>query len=328
MKVLVVKLSSLGDVVHAMPAVQDMRRAFPDAQIDWVVEKGFAPLVRKCEGVRRVIECELRQWRRSPLARPTRMAWREFRTQLQSEQYDAVIDLQGLTKSALVAWLARLTPGGRRYALANRTEGSSYEPATRWVADAAIQVTPRIHAVERSRVLCALALGYPMPQPLRYGLAMPGMSPQSGVVALVHGSSRADKLWPEPRWVELGQRLAQAGCTVALPHGNDEELARSERLARVLGATAVVWPRLPLDALMIRLAQTAGVIGVDSGLSHIAVALDLPHVQIYNFDTAWRTGPLASGRQVSVHGHPAPDVDAVWQAWLTVTAPANLQAAA
>ena len=100
-KILVVKLSSLGDVVHAMPAVQDMRSAWPGVQIDWVVERAFAPLVSRCEGIHRVIPCELRKWRQAPFSAPSRQAWRAFKVALQAEAYDAVIDLQGLTKSAL-----------------------------------------------------------------------------------------------------------------------------------------------------------------------------------------------------------------------------------
>src|SRR5450756_1355862 len=158
--ILIVKLSSLGDVVHAMPAVQDIRGALPQAQIDWVVERSFAPLVRRCAGVNRVIACELRRWRESPLSRQTRSDWRSFKIELQSDHYDAVIDLQGLTKSALISWLARLTPTGRRYGLANQTEGSSYEAPTRWAADVALAVPPHSHAVTRSRVVCAQALHY------------------------------------------------------------------------------------------------------------------------------------------------------------------------
>lgn len=131
MKILIVKLSSLGDVVHAMPAVQDILRALPEAQIDWVVERGFAPLVQRCQGVRRIIASDLRRWRKKLFSAETRRAWRVFKAELQQEQYDAVIDLQGLTKSALVAWLARLSPGGKRYGLANQTEGSSFEAPDR-----------------------------------------------------------------------------------------------------------------------------------------------------------------------------------------------------
>ncbi len=335
MHILIVKLSSLGDVVHAMPAVQDIRRALPQARIDWIVERGFAPLVRRCEGVERVIECELRRWRKAPLSAATRSEWRAFRQDLQAQPYDAVLDLQGLTKSALVARAARLAPGGKRYALGNRTEGSSWEAPTRWVADVALAIEPRIHAVQRSRVLCAQALGYPMPDRVLYGLAARSGAAQGAIetgadcVALVHGTSREDKLWPQAHWIELGRRLLAQGLQLGLPHGSDPERERSERLADALGPRAQVWPRLDLGALADRLAGCAGVIGVDSGLSHIAVALDLPHVQIYNHDTAWRTGPLSvrpapfdgaqdrlvEGRQRSVYARPAPSVDAVWEAW-------------
>jgi heptosyltransferase-1 len=319
--VLIVKLSSLGDVVHAMPAVQDLRTALPAARIDWVVERGFAPLAQRCEGVRRIIACELRRWRKAPLASETRREWRAFRGELHRETYDAVIDLQGLTKSALVARMARLAPGGRRYAIANRTEGSSYEAPTRWVADVALAMEPRIHAVDRSRAVCAQALGYAVEGRPRYGLGRAQPS-DARCVAFIHGTSRDDKCWPEPHWLELGRRLIESGCTLAFPHGSDAERERSERMAQVLGPRAEVWPRSSLDALTDRLAGCAGAIGVDSGLSHIAVALDLPHVQIYNFDTAWRTGPAGSARQRSVFAQPAPSVDAVWQAWQDVTAAA------
>ena len=338
MKILIVKLSSLGDVVHAMPAAQDLRQVFAQAQIDWVVEPAFAPLLRCCSGLRRVIECDLRRWRRAPLAAGTRTAWRAFCADLQSEAYDRVLDLQGLSKSALVAWLARLAPGGQRVALANRTDGSSYEAPSRWVADQALLLPKRIAAVDRSRALCAKALGYQVPGALSFGLlaqpssaaqdraqASPPLSPGRvvtpwlgpRVVVLVHGSSRADKQWSVAAWRALGQRLIDSGFSLALPHGNDAEEQQARQIARGLSA-AHVWPRQGLDALSDAMAGCAGVVGVDSGLSHIAVALGLAHVQIYNFDTAWRTGPTGLARQCSVYAQPTPSVDQVWQAWQTV----------
>jgi heptosyltransferase-1 len=328
LKILIVKLTSLGDVVHAMPAVQDIRRALPQAQIDWVVERSLAPLVRCCAGVNRVIGCELRRWRQFLFSARTRQDWRAFKTELQLDAYDAVIDLQGLTKSALVSRLARLTPNGRRYAMANQTDGSGYEAPTRWLADVAISVPPHSHAVARSRALCAHALSYQLPDLLSFGL-LPPVSPvpaaiqttvpaQRAVVALVHGTSRADKQWPLAHWRALGQRLNVSGYTVALPQGNAAEQQAAREIASALSNT-VVWPRLELDALTAALSRCAGVVGVDSGLSHIAVALDLLHVQIYNFDTAWRTGPQVGARQCSVFAQPTPSVDAVWQAWLAVS---------
>ena len=323
MRVLIVKLSSLGDVVHAMPAVQDMRRAFsntaPGIHIDWVVEPGFAALVQRCEGLGRVIPCAIRRWRKAPFSKATRTEWAAFKQQLQAERYDAVIDLQGLSKSALVAWLARTTPNGKRYAMANRTDGSGYEAPTRWVADVAMALEPHVHAVQRSRLLCAAALGYAVQGADCYRLASnivaASTRPQSArpLIAFVHGTSRADKEWPLEHWVELGKRLNDSGFSIVLAHGNATERARSEAIAAKL-PDAQVWPSMGLDALMDAMSQCAGVIGVDSGLSHIAVALNLPHVQIYNFDTAWRTGPKSSS-QVSVYAQACPKVDAVWQAW-------------
>ena len=353
MRILLVKLSSLGDVVHTLPVVQDILAALPDAQIDWVVEPSFAPVLSLCPGVNRVVACDLRRWRKAPVSSTTRRAWRVFKAQLRLTAYDAVIDLQGLTKSALVAWLARLAPGGKRYALATQTDGSGYEAPTRWVADVAIPMVPHIDAVQRARCLAAQALGYRLASLPDYGLKMPlrqqiraldaientaNGSPSTDIpapipansVAFVHGTSRADKAWPLAHWVALGQRLNAAGYSVVLAHGNAQELATSQAIASALNAAsltqklpcpaALVLPTLPLDALAQVLGACTGVIGVDSGVSHLAVALDLPHVQIYNFDTAWRTGPAQSGpagaRQVSVFAQPAPGVQVVWQAWL------------
>ena len=335
LKILLVKLSSLGDVLHTLPVVHDIKTARPDAQIDWVVEAAFAGVVQRCEGVNKVIACELRKWRKSLFTTETRQAWADFKADLQREHYDAVIDLQGLTKSALVSKLAKLSPTGKRYAMANRTDGSSYEAPTRWVADEAIRLAPHVHAVQRAREVCAKALRLKLSED---ALSHPEYRLLAGVniasiainsiakidakttIVFAHGSSREDKLWPVSRWVELGRRLNAAGFGIALVHGSAVEELRSQDIASQLKC-AVVWHRLGLDEMVDALGGSAGVVGVDSGLSHMAVALDLPHVQIYNFDTAWRTGPTGTNdtaRQVSVFAQPKPSVDTVWQAWLAV----------
>ena len=318
MRILLVKLSSLGDVVHTLPVVQDILAATPHAQIDWVVEKAFAPLLERVNGLHRIIPCELRRWRKTFWTEPTRKAWQMFKADLQMDAYDAVIDLQGLTKSAVVARLARLTASGKRYAMANRTDGSAYEAPTRWLADVAIALQPHLHAVARGRQLVASALQHALPENKDFGLKMP-MAPNTRlqaapkIIAFMHGTSRADKEWPLQHWVELGRLFMASGFEITLVHGSAKELATSRAVAAQINAA--VWPLMPLDALAVELVQCAGVVGVDSGVSHVAVALDLPHVQIYNFDTAWRTGPVASGHQVSVFAQPCPSVQAVWQAW-------------
>ena len=324
MRILLVKLSSLGDIVHTLPVVQDILAAMPDAQIDWVVEKAFAPLLSQVKGLRRIIPCELRRWRKSFWAAQTWQAWRVFKADLQSDSYDAVIDLQGLTKSAVVARLARLTPQGKRYAMANQTDGSGYEAPTRWLADVAIELPPHVNAVRRGRDLTARALGYNLQMPVNFGLNFPSnrsidqliqVQNAPKYIAFIHGSSRQDKTWPLQNWVALGQRLAANGYQVMLVHGSAAELATSQAIAAQL-ASSIVLPWLSLGELTQQLATCQGAIGVDSGVSHIAVALGLPHVQIYNFDTAWRTGPLDCAHQVSVFAQPVPSVGAVWQAWL------------
>jgi heptosyltransferase-1 len=218
-----------------------------------------------------------------------------------------------------------LTPAGVRIAMANRTEGSSYEVPTRWVAHRGVRVPPHIHAVERARVVCAQALGYDLPDEGPLGLSVQAQQAPCNEVVCVHGTSREDKRWPESHWLALGRQLLQQGQVPVFVHGNAEELARSQRLASALPGSQV-WPSLRLDELAVRMASTQGVIGVDSGVSHIAVALGLPHVQIYNFDTAWRTGPAHAAHQLSVFDQPCPSVQAVWQAWLQVKEQAQHQA--
>ena len=166
MRILIVQLSSLGDIVHALPVIHDLRRWWPGAQVDWVVEPAFAPLLGQVDGLHSVIECPMRRWRREWWRRSTRTEWRTFRSLLQRAHYDAVLDLQGLTKSAVIAWLAN----GRSHGPANRTEGSSFEAPARWLVDDAIPLRPRIHAIDRSREIAARALGYWVSGPPCLGL--------------------------------------------------------------------------------------------------------------------------------------------------------------
>ncbi len=327
MRILIVKLSSLGDVVHALPVVADLRATHPGVPIDWVVEPGFASLLGRVKGLAEIIELPLRRWSRSGwLGAATRGELSAFVRRLRRERYDAVIDLQGLTKSALVSVLAR----GPSYGLANRTEGASHEWPARWLVTHAIRVEPHSHALDRSRELVARALGTTASGAPAFGLAAArATTPDPRRIVLVHGTSRADKLWPEPSWIELGRRLIAAGQTIALPRADAEEEARAERIAVALGAACEVWPAMDLGALIDRMAATGGAIGVDSGPSHIAVALDLPHVQIYNHPTAWRTGPQARHghrHQMSVEATPTPTVDAVWAVWQEVRGAASSDA--
>ena len=322
LKLLVVKLSSLGDVVHTLTALMDMRAQFPSAQIDWVVEKSFAPLLKICPGVDKVIESDIREWRGSWWTNKMWSQFADFKKILRENSYDAIIDLQGLSKSALISKLAKLNVGGKRYAMGNQTNGASYEFLTKWVADVSIKIKPQVHAVERARILCANALGYsyPIQQKVSAGLSRlalvvsPAPSVLPNTVVLVHASSRADKTWPLKNWTELGQALMKQGFNIALPQGSEKELEQARKIANTLPG-AVVWIKMNLKDLAAHLRACSGVIGVDSGLSHIAEALDLPLVQIYNFDTNWRTGPQRLSHQASIFESPTPSVQSVIGLW-------------
>lgn len=317
---LIVKLSSLGDVVQTAAVVQDVLRRFPDAQIDWVVEESFAPLVALVGGVRRVIPVAQRRWRRSRWSPATRRERADFLCDLRRDTYDLVLDFQGLIKSALVARQARLRPGGFSASYANGSDACAYEWPVRWLLRRSFAMPQRIHAVARYRLLAALALGYSTQEPAAVQWLLPPVSTSGQTVVFAHGTTRADNEWTPSNWLALGHRLIAQGFALALPQSNDVELARAQDWARVWGPQASVWPRESLADVTRRMAACAGVVGVDSGLSHIAVALGLPHVQIFSQDRAWRAGPVDCAHQRAVGGSAPPDVAAVSQAWDAVWA--------
>jgi heptosyltransferase-1 len=274
--ILLIKTSSLGDVVHNLPVVSDIRARFPRARIDWVVEEAYRDVVGMHPGVHRAIPVALRRWRGNVL-KPAH--WRElgqFRHALAGMRYDCVIDTQGLIKSAL---LARAASGAHHgYAGA-----SAREPLAAKLYDVKHVVQRDLHAVERNRRLAALALGYEVPAVLDYGIAAPAAVPPSApepYCVLLHATSGADKLWPEPAWERLGTELARQGYTVMLPWGDAAERARSERIARAL-PNAVVPPVLGIHGIAGLLAGARAVVGVDTGLTHLAAALGRPVVALY-----------------------------------------------
>ena len=266
--ILYVKTSSLGDVVHNCPAVSDAARALPGAAIDWVVEEPFAGIAAMHRAVRRVIPVAVRRWR-TALWQPS--VWSQisaWRRELRAERYDAVVDTQSLLKSALISAAA----SGTRHGLDRAS-------AREWLAPAFYDVrhsVPRdLHAVQRNRLLAASALSYettPFPD---YGLRLPETG-KSGYVVLLTMTSRADKLWPEERWVELARELR---APTVLPWGSDAERARAERISAQIGGT--VLPRKSLDELARLFVGARAVLGLDTGLTHLAAALGVPAVGIY-----------------------------------------------
>jgi heptosyltransferase-1 len=298
-RVLLIKTSSLGDVVHNLPVVADIHANAPDARIEWVVEEGFADIPRLHPGVSRVIPVALRRWRRR-LWSPA--AWREMRVLRQTlgrDHYDLIIDTQGLIKSALLARLAQGTRCGQDAA-------SAREPLCARFYDRTYPVARGQHAVARNRELVAHAIGYAPPTAAPdYGIdapreyTVPDLT--GNFVVCLHATSRTSKLWPESHWIRLGAALRAAGLAMVLPWGNVVERTRAQAIAsRVEGAR--VLPRLAIRDLAAVMGHARAAVGVDTGLVHLAVALGLPTVAIYTDTSPLLTGvyPANSARAVNL----------------------------
>lgn len=294
-RILLVKTSSLGDVVHNLPVASDIRAAAPAVEIDWVVEESFAAIPCLHPAVARVLPVAIRRWRSSFLSPAVREEIRAFTRELKREPYDAVIDTQGLLKSALVAWTARGTRHGLDFA-------SAREPLS-FFYDRTYSVPWTMHAVERNRALASQALGYAVPLTVNYGISTSPVKfvwlPDGPYVVLVHATSARAKLWPDERWIELATRLNERGMRSVLPWGDTAERLRAESIARPVPG-AVVAPGLSLADAAAVLAGASAVAGVDTGLTHFAAALKIPTVGIYCTTDPAATGLYGCARAVNL----------------------------
>ncbi len=314
MRVLLVKTSSLGDVVHNLPVASDIHRVFPDARIDWVVEENFAEIPRLHPAVADVIPVAVRRWRKSPWSPAT---WREitaYRRAVTADFHDAVVDTQGLLKSALLARWAKAR-------LCGHAADSAREPLAARFYQRRYSVDKRLHAVTRNRLLAAMALDYSLDAlPLDYGIAAPPLAapwlPAGRYAVLLTATSRSDKEWPEAAWRSLGAALIDAGLSCVLPGGTPAERARAARLAAMLGREAVAAPAMNLTELSRLLAGTALVVGVDTGLVHLAAALGRPTIALYCASAPALTGVLAGADAVNLgdKGRPPADGEVIRQA--------------
>ncbi|WP_301100724.1 lipopolysaccharide heptosyltransferase I [Propionivibrio sp.] len=291
MRILLVKTSSLGDVVHNLPVVSDLRRSFPEAQIDWCVEEAFADIPRLHPEVGEVIPVAFRRWRKSLGQRVT---WREigqFRRQIGRNSYDVILDTQGLIKSALIASQAR----GRRFGYAAEV---AREPLAARFYDETFLIPPNAHAVERNRWLAAAAFNTALDLPLDYGIKTPAVDLPwlSGkrYAVLLTATSRDHKLWAEANWIIVAQALAERGLTPVFPAGSAPERERAERIVAA-AAGAIVAPPLTLRELAGLLGNAALAIGVDTGLAHLATALRVPTIALFTASDPALTGVYGSG---------------------------------
>jgi heptosyltransferase-1 len=300
MRILLVKTSSMGDVIHNLPVASDIRIRCPDVKIDWAVEEAFADIPALHPAIERVIPVAIRRWRRSLLARKTLEEMRAVSNQLREQAYDVVLDTQGLLKSALLATWA----GGERRGY---TFACAREPLAALFYTKRYHVDKSLHAVERNRRLAALALGYELPGTLDYGIraAPPVVWLAQRYAVLLHGTSRDDKRWPDDHWISLGKQLHGAGLICVLPWGSNNEQERSHRLAAAI-EEAIVPPRLRLTEAASLLASAGIVIGVDTGLTHLAAALHTPVAAIYCASDPGLTGVHAGPLAVNLGGRGIP----------------------
>ena len=302
MNILIIKLSSLGDVLHNLPIVWDIRANHQNARIDWLVEESYvsllAPLISKADfkGIDNIIPIAMRRWKKNLLSEQTREEWRAFRQNFQATQYDVVIETQGLLKAAWLTRLANRTKNAVIAGLGNATEDSGFEPLVRWFYTDSVQVQLRCHAVERSRWVAAAALNMPVPknQPQFYppaflqGLQLSATSFKKPYVLFFHATARAAKQWSESNWIKLGNALTDKGNQVILPWGNAQEKAVSQRISAQI-AHSIVPPALNIEDWFGIIANAALTVGVDTGLTHLSAMMLTPTIELYCDSPRWKT---------------------------------------
>lgn len=297
-RILIVKTTSMGDVIHALPVLHDIRAHNPQMMIDWMVEEPFADLVRANDRVNEIVPVNLRKWRRKGL-RYTVQRWKELKASLADREYDLVIDLQGLIKSAVLAKAAR-----------GPLAGPGFGYAKEWIAaffyDKRAGWDPQAHAVERLRELAAALLEYRLSgPPVFYHLADKSHRPSvrgdhsKQEIWFLHATARDEKKWSLVSWREMAHRMSDMGYTICLPWGSDAERDQAEAIAKGIDHVQVL-PRMGLGELQSRLQSASLVVGVDTGITHLAAALYLPLVALFFATPAWRFAPRFNPNSISL----------------------------
>jgi heptosyltransferase-1 len=306
--VLFIKTSSLGDVIHHMPAVTEARRARPDLRFAWMVEEAFAPLVRLHPAVEKVVPVAWRRWRKSLYAPATISEIARNMRAIRSMQYELVVDTQGLLRTGILSRVAR----GVRHGYDSHSIRES--PASVFY-DVRHAVSRELHAVERNRVLSGLALDYAPRGAPDFGLDRARFhGDRAPYAVLLHATARMEKEWAVENWIALGQSMLKQGVEVVLPWGTPTERTRSEKIAAALPGARVP-DRAPLDAVAQLIGGAQCVVGVDTGLLHLAAALGVPLVAIFAGSKPRLTGPVGSGPLAVLGAQGAPPaVDEVIEA--------------
>lgn len=306
--ILFIKTSSLGDVVHHMPALTEARHARPEARFAWLVEEAYAPLVHLHPAAAEVVPVAWRRWRKSLTSPATLAEIRGTLCGIRGHRYDTIIDTQGLLRTGVMARFAR----GRRHGYDSR---SIREPLASLFYDVRHRVSRNLHAVERNRILTGLALGYTPEGAPDFGLDRARFR-QAGAryAVFLHATARPEKQWPAENWIALGRALGRDDLDFVLPWGSEDERLRSEQIAATL-PRARVPARAPLGEVAKLIAGADYVVGVDTGLLHLAAAFGVPLTAIFAGSEPKLTGPVGSGplAVLGTQGAP-PSVEAVREA--------------
>lgn len=289
-EILFIKTSSMGDVLHHMPAVTDARRRFPQARITWVVDELYAPLAALHPAVDEIVPIAVRRWRKRLLELPTWNEVREATAKLRARHYDAVIDTQGLVRTALMTKLI----GGASHGY---DADSIREPFAARFYDNTYAVSWDLHVIARNRTLTGLALGYAPEGAPDYGFDRSYFSSEriEPYAVLFHATAKTNKEWPEDRWVEVGKSLGARGLEVVLPWGSDTERGRSERIAAQV-PNAKVPERKPILEVGKLISGAKLVVGVDTGFLHIAAALGVPVAAVFTIVKSHTAIPIGPGK--------------------------------
>ncbi len=301
MKILLVKMSSLGDVISNLPLVTDIKHHFPDSQIDWVVEERIRDIPAWHSDVNHIYSIALRRWKKNLFKGESWAEFREFRREIKKEKYDYILDTQGLLKSVYVARLAN----GQSHGLDSKT---ARESLAGLFYHHTHNIPRHLHAVTRNRSMGALSLGYEIDQSsFDYGISGPVLSDNfswlpNDYVVCFHGTARAAKKWPADRWVDLGNRLIQDGLVPVFAWGSDDEYQEVLELSdRIVGSLVPPGPRLNVPQSAFLVDQAKAIVGVDTGFVHLSAALNKPTVGIYVDSDPARNGALAGSRGAAMN---------------------------
>ncbi len=276
MKILIVKPSSLGDVVHALPTVNLIRQKFPDAHIAWLINREFASLLKGCPVINDRIEFPRDETARLPA----------LINRLRHERFDVVVDLQGLLRSGLLTFV---TGAGRRVGLSDAREGA------RFFYNEIVQV-PRVHAIDRY-LHAACHLGCP-DAPVEFPLGLEGRAPSRSLIGVNPSARWPTKLWGDGKFAELIRRLPADRVVLT---GSAADRPRLDKLAPHVRNLA---GKTDLYELADLYRQCAVVITNDSGPMHIAAAVGTPVIALFGPTDPALTGPYGKQHVVLRAGIP------------------------